>query len=60
MFGSGGTTNVFGGKTTFGQSNATVASIFGGGGSFASSNSLWSGGNTNESAFGSSAFGKLY
>lgn len=58
----GGNTNVFGGKTAFGQSNQASASIFGGGGatSFGQqpTNNFWSGGNANtEGGFGSASGG---
>lgn len=60
VFGSNNT-NVFGGKTTFGQPSTTVASIFGGGSTFAekpTASSFWSGANaTTGPGFGSSAFG---
>ncbi|XP_068631769.1 nuclear pore complex protein Nup214 [Battus philenor] len=58
---TGGSTNVFGGKTTFGQSNQSAASIFGGANSTFKQNTstnLWSGGNTSGNTFGSTGFGQ--
>ncbi|XP_063825289.1 nuclear pore complex protein Nup214 [Ostrinia nubilalis] len=55
----GANTNVFGGKTLFGQNNQTAASIFGGGAAFGQkqpqANNFWSGGtsNTTSTGFGS-------
>lgn len=56
----GGSTNVFGGKSAFGQSNATAGSIFGGGSSFAQkpASNLWGTGNTSSGGFGSTGFGQ--
>ncbi|CAH2980240.1 unnamed protein product [Chilo suppressalis] len=58
---SGGNTNVFGGKSTFGQANPSAASIFGGGAAFGQkpATSFWSGGNTGTGTTGfGSGFGQ--
>lgn len=59
MFGSSNT-NVFGGKTTFGPSNPSAASIFGGGTAFGQkpATDFWGGAsNTANTGFGSTGFG---
>ncbi|CAG5050409.1 unnamed protein product [Parnassius apollo] len=58
----GGSTNVFGSKATFGQSNQSAAAIFGGANSTFKQNTstnFWSGGSASTgNAFGSTGFGQ--
>ncbi|XP_063533873.1 nuclear pore complex protein Nup214-like [Cydia strobilella] len=62
-FGSSNT-NVFGGKTTFGQPNPAAEAIFGGGGGGGGfgqtqpANSFWGSNNNSSGGFGSSGFGQ--